>query len=258
MSVPEFDPFYSAKVRIDRAKKHLNDLEAEIDQFFAKNPYTPIVEPDPDGVHQIHKLKFTQRFPFIWRILSTEIVEHLRSALDHATWATVYLKTGNPNLEQAAFPFAKTATDLDNSMRRRSKDVPTEIQALLRTFQPYEGGNDILYFLNNLCNLSKHALITFMGVTALDGEIRGVGWSGPVQFYDPLVWDREKHEIKYARTEKGVNFQHQANLRVFIALHYKETKTPVSATAVLDAMLRETERIVLAIEAESRRIELIT
>jgi hypothetical protein len=258
MSAPNFDPFYSAKLRIARAKEHLDDLETKINNFFAEKPYATVIEPDPDGIHQIHKLRFTERFPFRWRVLATEIVEHLRAALDHATWATAWLKTGDPNIEQTAFPFASTAAQLDNSMRRRSKNLPQEIQAFLRTLNPYEGGNDALYTLNNLCNSSKHALATFVAGVALQAELKSFGDASSVQIPENLFWDTVKNEIEYARAPLGFDFKHQAKLIVFVALQYKDLTSPEAATILLDALHREVDRVVRAIEAKSREIGLLT
>jgi hypothetical protein len=198
-------------------------------------------------------------FRRLGEFLATEIVEHLRAALDHATWATAWLKTGDPYIEQVAFPVAKTAADLDNSMRRRSKNLPPEIQAMLRTFQPYEGGNDALYTLNVLCNTSKHALVAFIAAAVFDFQISGTAAGIPkgIQFPEPTVWDSEKNEIVYARVRLGSTFDHQAKFKVFVALQHKEAISPIPATAALDGLHSETKRIVLAIEAESRRIGLI-
>src|ERR1700722_19799496 len=100
------DHFYSSKVRIARAEEHLKDLNTQIDSYFAKEPYAKVVDLDADGIHEIHKIKLTERFPLRWRLLATEIVEHLRASLDHATWTTGYLKSGDPNIQQVHFPFA--------------------------------------------------------------------------------------------------------------------------------------------------------
>ena len=159
MSAPKLDPFLSAQLRIGRAEEHINTLNAETAQFWAKKPYAHAIDTDPDGRYKVHKIKFAERFPDHWRVLATEVIEHLRASLDHATWATAYLRTRNPEIEQAGFPFAKTAAALDNSIKRRSKNLPADIQTLLRGFQPYDGGNEVLYALNDLCNVSKHALI---------------------------------------------------------------------------------------------------
>jgi hypothetical protein len=255
------DSFYSAKLRIARAKEHLKDLEAQIERFFGEQPYTRIVEPDPNGTHEIHKIRLTKRFPFRWRILATEIIEHIRASLDHAVWATAYLHTRNPNLEFGLFPFSNNANNFENRLRGLAKDAPAEIQALLRTFQPYPGGNGhLLYTLNDMCNLSKHALVAFIAGAAAGGEISGIGGPGlgqGVEFYDPLVMDRAKHEIPYARTLRGLHFDHQIKIRIYPAIEYREITSAEPAADVLAAMGGEAMRIVEAIEAESRKIGLL-
>jgi hypothetical protein len=246
-------PFYSAHIRIERAKEHLKDLESQIAQFFAEKPYAPAVENDPDGTHEIHKLQFTKRFPFRWRVLATEIIEHARASLDHATFGAHLAAGGDPNAGQVAFPFGDTPTNLENSIRRRSKNLTPEIQAFLRGLQCYKGGNGAgLYTLNDLCNLSKHALIAFMMGHAIDIEIRAFAPAGPVQFFDPFVWDRVKNEIKYARVERGFNFQHHATLNVFVAIQNKEGTSHVSATEILRLLIEDAQSAVEGIENECR------
>lgn len=250
------DSFYSAKLRIERAAEHVEKLKAEIDEFFAENPYTRVAEPDSDGVHDIYKLKVSKRFPLRWRVWATEIIEHLRASLDHATWAAAYLSTGIADIEQAAFPFAATAADLENSIRRRSKNVPAEILTVLRRFKPYEGGNRTLFILNDLCNLSKHALVAFVAGATAYHEIGGLKVGEPFELYDP-VWDREKNEIKYARVKRGADFQHEFRVGVYIALQYREHTSTEPAIEALREMGSEVERIVEAIETESRKIGLL-
>ena len=214
MTAIEPNSFYSAKLRIARAQEHLRDLEAKIISFFGEKPYTRVAEPDPNGTHEIHKIRLTKRFPFRWRILATEVIEHTRSSLDHATWVSAYLHTRNPNLKFGLFPFARDATKIDHRIKGVSKDCPPQIQALLRTFEPYQGGNDLLFFLNDMCNLSKHALITFVANATASGTIRGTAFEGPIQFLEPFLLDPVKNEIPYMRVLRGTDSQHDFDLTI--------------------------------------------
>jgi hypothetical protein len=192
-------PFCSAKLRISRAEEHLQTLNAEIDKFFAKNPGRYVSEPDSNRTQEIHKICFDERLPIEWRILATEIIEHLRASLDHATVATFFLKTGRLDSNYISFPFCKTADDLDNSIRGRSKDLVPEIKTFLRGFNAYKGGNDLLYSLNKLCNSSKHTLITFVVGAALELEMKSSGDLQQVNFVEECFWDSSKNEIIYGR-----------------------------------------------------------
>jgi hypothetical protein len=248
-------PLYSAHVRIERAKEHLKDLESQIAQFFAEKPYASVMENDPDGKHEIYELQFTKRFPFRWRILATEIIEHARASLDHATFGAHLAARGDPDSRYVAFPIGNTVADLDNSIRGRSKDLTPEIQAFLRTLECYQGGNGAgIYTLNDLCNLSKHALIAFIVGQAINIEIRGTGWTGPVQFIEQFVWERSKNEIKYARVPRGTQFQHHVTLSVFVAIEHKKGRSPISATEVLKILIEDAGEAVIAIERECRRL----
>jgi hypothetical protein len=57
---------------------------------------------------------------------------------------------------------------------------------------------------------------------------------------------------------RGANFEHDLQFRLYVSLDYRELTSTEPATAVLDAYCREVHRVVWAIEAESRRIGLIT
>lgn len=246
-------PFCSAKLRISRAEEHLQTLNAEIDKFFAKNPGRYVSEPDFNRTQEIHKICFDERLPIEWRILATEIIEHLRASLDHATVATFFLKTGRLDSNYISFPFGKTADDLDNSIRGRSKDLVPEIKTFLRGFNAYKGGNDLLYSLNKLCNSSKHTLITFVVGSALELEMKSSGDLQQVNFVEECFWDSSKNEIIYARSPLSFQFQHQIKVRVYIAL-----RDPVHSACLQHApgflgdLCSETKRVILAIEAECR------
>jgi hypothetical protein len=257
ISLSDDDPFSSAGARISRAQEHLEILQAQISSFFDERPYIHVVEADPNGTHDIHKIRVTKPFPLQWRILATEIIEHLRAALDHVVWVTAYLATANPNVEFATFPFSNNSANFENRMKGLCKDVPSEIQALLRTFEPYKGGNDLLYTLNDMCNLSKHALVTLVGCATSGGQIKGTGWTSPVEFYDAHGWDRAKYEIPYARVRRGARFAHEADFRIYVSIEHREIITGEPATLIFDTMGREVDAICSLIIAESRKIGLL-
>jgi hypothetical protein len=132
-----------------------------------------------------------------------------------------------------------------------------EIQTLLRTFDAYKGGNDLLYTLNDFANQCKHGLITFIGGAVAGGEVRGIGWTGGVEFADPPIWDGEKNEIAYARVKLGTNFEYQGKLRVFVAIPNTDHLAGIGATGILDKIGAEVARVVDEIEAECRRLGIL-
>jgi hypothetical protein len=202
-----------------------------------------IAEPDADKAYEIHKLVLSDRFPIKWRVLATEVVEHLRAALDHAAFATFFLSTRR--------------FDTNHGVKGRSKDCPAEIQALLRSFNAYEGGNDLLYTLNELANGSKHGLITFIGGALAGGQLTMKGPKGGFDFDHPVTWDGEKNEIVYARVKAGTKFEHQKKLQVYPLIPGTEHLPGITSTGVLSKIREEVARVVDQIENESRRIGIL-
>ena len=199
----------------------------------------------------------SDRFPIRWRVLATEVVEHLRSALDHAAFASFALSTGRFDSKRAAFPSGKSADDLDREVKTRSKDCPAEIQALLRSFSAYDGGNDLLCTLCKLSNSSKHGLIAFIAGGIAGGELKMKDLSGGFDFSHPVKWDGEKNEIVYARVKAGTKFEHHGKLQVYPIIPETEDLPGISATGVLDKIGAEVARVVGAIEIERRRIGIL-
>jgi len=250
--------FYSAKCRLARAEEHFNDLKARITQFSSEKPYTRVCDPDPNGTHEIYKLRLTKRFPFRWRILATEIIEHARASLDHATWATAYARTRNANLEFGYFPFVRAPEFLDDRIKGLCKDCPPEIQTLLGSFEPYPGGkSDTLWVLNDLCNLSKHALLTFIAKAVATGTLSGTAFRGPIEFLEPMILDPVKNEIPYLRVLKGTATDHNFEAAIYPLIEYRDLTSEESATNVLGAFLDAAGLAVRDIEAESKRIGLV-
>src|SRR5262249_60381494 len=131
----------------------------------------------------------------------------VRASMDNATCASLLAAGGHPDPSYFACPFGRTPADLDKSVGGRSKQLLPEIQTLLRSFNCYEGGNDPLYTLNELCNVSKHALIALMAGVASVGESQGL--------YDPfalfggrfpknLPWVARTNKIKNPPPKPGV------------------------------------------------------
>ncbi len=136
-------PFYSPNRRVARAKKDLAKLDRRIRNFFKKQPYSRVVEPDPESAHQLHKIKLTKPLPEGFTDLTNDIIEGLRSALDQATYS-VAVACSATQLDRVHFSIFDTSADFENALSGNCKDLPADILALLRAFQPYKSGNDII------------------------------------------------------------------------------------------------------------------
>lgn len=247
-------PFSSPRMRIARAKEHIRNLDRRVARFFESKPYTRITEPDRDGTNDIHKIKLTRAFPEGVTSVAAEAIEGLRSALDHAAFATASL-SGVKNSKSAYFPVSSSATELDSVIKGRCKDIPPDIIALFRSFKPYQGGNDLIWALNKACNTSKHGIVVPVGMAAESMQFSHLVMTGPASIPSPH-WDSENNEIVFATTGPGAQFEYDLKFSFFVAFGEVDGIGGQPAVPVLSAIAGEVNRIVLAIEAEAKRLGL--
>jgi len=157
------DHFASSRIKLAWAKENLlPDLDRRIREFHNLEPYAKIIEPDPQTPGwEIHKIKLVQPFPEAFSNLTGDLVGNLREALDTAGHS-IAIAANSPKTKNTAFPFASDVSHMAQSIGR-SADLPKEIQSLFCGFQPYRGGDDLLWALNELCNGKKHKIVTPIG-----------------------------------------------------------------------------------------------
>lgn len=252
-------PFDSAHRKIARAGQHLEDLQLELKSFADEQPYERIVEPNPACSEQlIHKIRLTRHLEdtAVPEIVG-DIVTNLRAALDHAVYG-VALASGRSNIKNAYFPFAGTETGLENALSGWCKDVPQEVWPLLRSFKPYNGGNDFLCALNAMRNHDNHAILTAIGTAFVrpHTKIKATGyWEMTVPEHS--VWDRTKQEVIFLTVGLDTKFEYEVQFEFFIAFQEIAILDGEPVLQVLGYLGSEVERILSAIEAESSRLGFI-
>jgi hypothetical protein len=162
--------FYAPNLKIERARKHLADLEAEIAAFSATRParFESAILPPEDGVQRVFfQMHFQQPWPTLGAIIG-DVIHNLRTALDLAACDMVRWKEGETaDVRKVYFPFCKSPDELDAMIRERHfHRAGEDAVALIREAKPYIGGNATLRAMHDLDIQDKHtALIpTFMQV----------------------------------------------------------------------------------------------
>jgi hypothetical protein len=251
------DPFASPKRRIARARQHTENIKTGVGTFFQSRPYAQVAERNARGFEE-HKIKLTRPIPDEITDLAYEVIEALRSALDQAVHP-VAIACGVKRPDLIHFPMADNATDFENVLKGRVKDLPPDIVALFRSFQPYQGGNELIWALNRVRRQGTHRLIVPVGT--VNGAVVGNFQQSsplPLTVYTTPKWDSEKDEVIYAVTGPHSNLQYKFEIAFYIA--FGQVEGALASEAVIETledMAAEVERLVLAIEAESRRLSII-
>jgi hypothetical protein len=248
------DPFDSPRRKLARAKKHVVNLEREIGQFVKTTTYERFSESHADKPFlTVHKIRMSKPIPDGLSEIAGDAIGNLREVLDHATFA-VAVASGASNPRNAYFPFSGTVEDIDARIKGRCKDVPIQMHPLLRAFEPYDGGNEVLFTLNKMANRDKHALLAAFGAVSMDGGMNVIGTGGYMSMPDPHIWDHAKNEMELITLSPGCKLN--AHFRFFITVAFTgiEVIERFPAPTVLGEIAVEVERVLAAIEAESRRL----
>jgi len=252
------EPFLGAKVRVGRAKEHLDTLKKAGRAFWESHPYVFLAEPNPDGLTKTYKCRLIREVPGVFDLLVLEAVEHLRAALDYLGYEAAIL-AGKREPKSAYFPIADSAAQLETDVigRGRCKDLPPDILAFFRSLEPYKGGKGgAVWTLNRICNSGKHRLLTEVELRSAYAEIN-LQFLPPGSRVLPPEWDSEKHEISYFSTPLEMVPQHNFEIAFLIAFGPVEPVAGLPVVPHLTAIAERVTDIVLATETEGRRVGLV-
>ena len=178
MSLTANERLIPIRVKVDRAKKHLTDFEAEAPKF--RQVSSRVVGPKRDlktGKRSIDILPVevpVASFNLI--AIAGDIIQNLRSALDHLAYQLVLI--GNPGVEPSkdvGFPICARTEDYESVKVRKVKGMRPDAIKKIDSVKPYKGGNDALWKLHKFNNIDKHRVLLTIGNDYL---MEGVGFNG--------------------------------------------------------------------------------
>lgn len=170
------DRLILVRIKIERAKQHLNDLAAVVTPV----EYTAILTPDPDtGVppHPIalmdpmHPFKRVPTLPIDTVTIAGDVVHNLRAALDYLAQQLVLvgmecapvMPLTAKELRFIEFPIAETAEKYETDKVGKVKRILPEAVEAIDALKPYKGGNDALWRIHELDIIDKHRALFTLG-----------------------------------------------------------------------------------------------
>lgn len=159
--------FESAKLKVERAKHHISNLQTVFDAFIVKNPYTLTISNDTNSGDTTIDVSLNEPLPPVLALIIGDAVHNLRTALDHATWELIGRDRGTQDR------YLKLPTG-DNRVNYEAccKGIKTpraDTKAFFIALGIYEGGpSERLYTLNSLDTVDKHTVLTpIAGITSI-------------------------------------------------------------------------------------------
>ncbi|MGB8986909.1 MAG: hypothetical protein WCC37_09925, partial [Candidatus Sulfotelmatobacter sp.] len=153
--------FTGSRLKIERAKKHINDLHNEIASFLKSDSHLIGIEKHPETGYDTPKLTITKPSPEGLALIIGDAIHNLHSALDLAVCEVVRDKFGATAAAHVKFPFDGVSRDqfIRTQKGRKIAEASPAIFDLILSIEPYKGGNDTLCALHDLDILDKHELL---------------------------------------------------------------------------------------------------
>ncbi len=152
----------SGRVKIERAKEHISNLEAEIATFAKSDPYKVVPEIDKQTGEVVVCVRVKERPPLRWGTLAGDAVHNLRSALN-ILWRTVWPVPVRDKSRKDSFPIFDSAKVFKTRFRGVKEPARQAVMDILKALEPYkpgdEGGNALLWKLGVVNDTDKHHLL---------------------------------------------------------------------------------------------------
>lgn len=162
--------FARPRLKIERAKKHINDINSLLLAFSSSDFYTVTVEKNTYGANFLRFDVDKSPFPINnTALLIGDALHNLRSALD-----LLYYEISVNHTKWSRFPVLDTRDELERRIKTtfEKKQISVTVHGLLlNSIKPYKTGNFALWALDDLNIRDKHQLLIpvlkFMGFAGI-------------------------------------------------------------------------------------------
>lgn len=185
------DRFDSALWKVDRARKHADDLEEEVHAFWATNPFEVEMVGAPLTGPGHFKVKRMAAIPESITLITGDAAHNIRSALDHFAWSAVPL---GQRRRQTCFPVwvsatAPAPTKWEEQVSRQLLGATAELIEAVIKLEAWDTGRDsLLWVIHELDRIDKHRLLLPVAVA-----LTGIGLDG------------DSYEIGVAKKHSGID-----------------------------------------------------
>jgi hypothetical protein len=164
------------RVKIERAYKHLHELEAAIMRLGELSLYSVSHERKSEAAKPSLKVVPVHVYGFEIPAIAGDVVHNLRSALDHLAFqlVSVGVESGEVRTENwtdIQFPIFHSPDGNEPRKRRCIQGARREAIEAIDALKPYKNGNPALWLLRNLDNTDKHSFVLLIGENAIVGGI---------------------------------------------------------------------------------------
>lgn len=157
--------FDQIRAKVTRAKQHVQDFQLALLSFQQSKPYRIGIKEDSESDERIYYLAHVEPVPFETATIAADVLQNLRSALDHIAFQLVLDANGPAAAEwRVHYPVTKSPADYKTTRQSQIKGVGQAVIDAIDATEPYPGGKGhALWQLSTLNNADKHRLLVATG-----------------------------------------------------------------------------------------------
>jgi hypothetical protein len=149
--------FLGPKLKIERANKHIGELQAVLDAFLKTNFYRLGIDKNLNDGKNVLTFELIGTLPSDVPLIIGDAIHNLHTALDLVIWE-IESRIGKPD-RSTKFPFYQTRSELVGAIENGNLKTAEISRVIIDDIKPYRGGNDLLYGLHDLDITDKHKLL---------------------------------------------------------------------------------------------------
>lgn len=172
------DDLLDAQAAVDWAIAQFPALEKRLRSWLDANIDVEIEEQPPPATHDVIVAVEKEMMPRAFNVEVGALLNTIRSSLDILATALAY-RYGVPKPDDAYFPVARDIYAFsagDYKGAKFVKGLPETQRDIIKSLEPYEGGNDVLWSLHHLDIVRKHRRL--VGVMVHPWRFSITGWGG--------------------------------------------------------------------------------
>lgn len=154
------DRFDSAFLKIKRARKHVDDLEAEVDNFWSSG-HCLINKVEPSrSIAARYQITRIDKLPETIPLIVGDAAHNIRSALDHFAFAAVQNPNRNTTFPIWSKPNVPTPEEWLKTVKDKLRRASPELLQAIQQLEPWETGDDShVWAIHELDRVDKHRLL---------------------------------------------------------------------------------------------------
>ncbi len=150
--------YLAPRLKIARAKSHIEELDQEIGSYLSREPFVLIVEKwkaDPGTGTNAWTARIREPLPRTLAPILGDVIHNLRTSLD--LLASDLVRANGEDPTKVHFPFSNSFSELPGQIKGKGfHKAGHAAVALLKELQPYKGGNLALRAIHDMDIRDKH------------------------------------------------------------------------------------------------------